>query len=438
MKKVVLLVVSVIFLVSLIACGGDKEQATSSNSADKTDSKSIELRFSWWGGQERNEIYNNICDRFEEDYPNITIVREPISWNDYWTKIPTQIAGGGAPDIMQMHMRYVKLFSDRNALLQLDSYGNAGKIDFSHFSQAAIDTGVISGKNVMVSIGITSTGMVYNSVIKDTYNVDIPTEGWTWEDFLDLSKTYAPKLSQDGIYMCGDFSLVLVTDVTPFTMFMRSRGSDFYTVDGSIGFSKEDLQAWFLLWEEMRNIHAVPSAQISAEEATKTFEQQISVAGKQLFFSIPGNRVKIYQNLMPDYPLVMFRYPNTDGYSGEFLEGAHISINSATKHPEEAVLFLNYFVNNERSLELYLAENGFPASSKMNQFIYPLLDETNQKVSKFMDTVTADTSITPYVIPPQNNADIIRLLDQESQAVAFGQKSIDEAIESFFKAVENL
>lgn len=426
-KNVLTLALSVLILIIL----GQGAWATGTPEKNKV----VELRFSWWGGQARNDIYNEITDRFEADNPGIKISREPISWNDYWTKIPTQIAGGGAPDIMQMHARYVKLFSDRNALMDLTSLIDSGVIDLSDFSPAAIETGVVDGKPIMVSIGLTTTGLAVNSRLVKQVGVTVP-ESMDWNEYESLLLDIAKK-SDGAFYATGDDSLASTTSV-PITMFMRTRGKDLYTVDGKIGFDKEDLAAWWSMWDRLRKGGAVPTAQISVEDATKTFEQGMFVAGKQVFAFIPVNRLKIFQELMPEDPLFLVRTPHLNGQGGEYLEGAHIAINAKTEHPQEAARFINYFVNSKRSLELYKAENGFPASQKMNEYVYTLLGPSEQQSSKFMEKVANDASIGVYILPPDKNADVLRILDMESQAVAFGSKSIPKAVDDFFKTVENL
>lgn len=417
-----------------LSAGGT--QAVTPNATGGSQSQTIELRFSWWGGQARNDIYNQIADRFEADNPGIKIVREPISWNDYWTKIPTQVAAGAAPDIMQMHARYVRLFSDRNALLKLDDLVNKGAIDLSKFSSPAVRSGVVNGVNVMVSIGVTTTGIVYNSALLKKLGLDLPSDSWNWDQYEAFLVRIAKAGS--GIYACSDDSLSLPTNTTPFTMFMRSRGKDFYTDQGKIGFAPQDLFDWLSMWDRLRKAGAIMDARLTAEEATKTFEQQAFVAGKQVFIFLPANRLRIYQDLMKDQPLHLLRAPATKGKGGEFFEGAHIAVNAKTKHPEAAAKFINYFVNTKRSLELYKAENGFPASSEMNEYVYTLLDPSNQEAAKFLSRIGEDSTISPYIVPPNNNVEIIRLLDSESQAVAFGAKSVQQAVDAFFKALDTL
>ncbi|MDR0450211.1 MAG: extracellular solute-binding protein, partial [Treponema sp.] len=71
----------------------------------------LTLRFSYWGGDARIAIYNQIAQRYMEDNPDIRIALEPSSWNDYFNKLSTQVAGSAAPDVISMHPRYMNYYA---------------------------------------------------------------------------------------------------------------------------------------------------------------------------------------------------------------------------------------------------------------------------------------------------------------------------------------
>ncbi len=408
---------------------------TAQGSSDS--SGTVELRWSFWGGDARFAKYEEIANRYMAAHPDVKIVREPMSWNDYWTKIPTQVAAGAAPDLMQMHARYVKNFTQSDALLDLKGVIDAGNIDLSNFTQAGIQTGIVDGKNVMIDIGLVTTGLTYNETLASKYGISIPEDTWSWSDFEAFLISATGKLGP-GLYAAGDDSMVMTTNTTPFTIYMRSRGKDMYTEDGQLGFTKADLTDWFSMWDRLRKADAVPSAAISSEESAKTWEQTIFVKGEQLVSFMAANRLRIYQEQMPGMNLEMQRTPKTGGNGGEFLEGAHMAINARTKHSEAAADFINFFVNSEESLEIYIAENGWPASTEMNEFIQPLLSPVEQEGAALVAKVAGDAELKSYIMPPSANTEISRLMDREAQAIGFGTKSITKAVDDFFAAAKDL
>lgn len=40
-------------------------QAAETEAEKPADGEKVEIRFSWWGDTKRNDMYNEICDRFE-------------------------------------------------------------------------------------------------------------------------------------------------------------------------------------------------------------------------------------------------------------------------------------------------------------------------------------------------------------------------------------
>ena len=164
-NKMLAVLLATVMALTAVGCGS---KATTENPAPAAESKAegtqvaeteaekpadgekVEIRFSWWGDTKRNDMYNEICDRFEAENPNIKVMREPMSWSDYWTKMSTQVAGGNAPDMFGMHPQYAADYALRGALLEIQPYVDNGTIDLSKFSDAIIDSGKYKDKLYMV------------------------------------------------------------------------------------------------------------------------------------------------------------------------------------------------------------------------------------------------------------------------------------------------
>jgi multiple sugar transport system substrate-binding protein len=396
----------------------------------------VSLRFSYWGGDARIAIYNQIAQRYTEDNPAINIALEPSSWNDYFNKLSTQVAGGAAPDVISMHPRYMNYYSSNNALLSLDDLVAAKTIDLTYFSQGGIDMGKIAGKTWMVSTGTVATGIFVNETLFQ--ELGIPLSRFDDMDWAAYERLVIEISQKSGGRYAGTSDESFTPNDTAFTIYMRSRGKDFFTRDGKIAFDKDDLREWLAMYDRMRKAGAIESAQHAGESAGQTWEQSDSVKGTVGFWFLNANRLRIFQDQMPNHHLVMARSPYYRGSYGEYLEGSGISVNAKTRYPEEAAKFINYWVNNKRSLELFRIEHGFPASSVMNEYVYTLLDASNRLASQFMDLVTSKGSLPDYILPPDNWTDVLNLLGQKSQAVAYGALNIDRAVDEFFAEVVRL
>ena len=64
------------------------------------------LRCFWWGNPDRDKRTKTLLDTYGQKN-NLQIAAETVGWGDYWTKLATQVAGGNAPDLIQMDYRYL-------------------------------------------------------------------------------------------------------------------------------------------------------------------------------------------------------------------------------------------------------------------------------------------------------------------------------------------
>src|SRR6185295_10760326 len=80
------------------------------------------MRAVWWGGQDRAKRTNEAIQIFEKQRPDLKVATESTAWADYWTKVATLVAGGNAPDVIQMDYRYLVEYAKRGTLLPLDAF----------------------------------------------------------------------------------------------------------------------------------------------------------------------------------------------------------------------------------------------------------------------------------------------------------------------------
>src|SRR4030095_10587479 len=80
----------------------------------------VRMRAVWWGGQDRARRTNEAIQLFEKQRADLKIATESTAWADYWTKVATLVAGGNAPDGIQMDYRYLVEYAKRGTLLPLD------------------------------------------------------------------------------------------------------------------------------------------------------------------------------------------------------------------------------------------------------------------------------------------------------------------------------
>ncbi|WP_078555256.1 ABC transporter substrate-binding protein [Bacillus alkalicellulosilyticus] len=446
MKMLLLGVVSLFLVIALAACGGDTTEETSSEAEPETEDttdtaeeapaelEDVEIRFTWWGDTGRNEVYNEIVDRFEAEYPHITVAREFGGWGDYWDRLATQIAGGNAPDVVSMHQFYVSDYARRNALLNLNDLVSEGTIDLSDFPDSAINSGKIDDNIFMVAKGLTMPGWAYNTAVFDELGVEYPDMNWTWDDFqakvAELSEAYG-----DGKWGAQDMS---GGQLQPnFRYFLRQSGKDLFTEEGQLAFDKEDLVEWWTMWDDLRQSGAIPDAATGNEYENAPLEQNMFVTGRTALHQIPANQIYLYQQQFEEGEIHMVRMPQKEGgENGEYIEGAYLSITERSAHPEEAALFINFFVTNLQAAELFKVEQGPPAGTAMAEYVMDLIDPAQARAVAYINETVPYGRPAPYA--PAGVNEVEQAFSDNAEAIAFGQISVEEAAERFINAAQGI
>lgn len=426
LKKSVFIGMSALLAASVSACSGttagSSEKSVSSGSAQEK----VTIRFAWWGGQARQKLYDDMIADFEKKHPNIKVEQEFSDFDPYWQKLATQAAGGNAPDVLSMHLTRYMDYANRNQLLPLDDYIQSKAIDMSGFDSKIIDIGKVNAKTIMVSIGNSSKGFFFNSDLFKKYNIEPPKFDITWDEFSQKAAELKKAVNKDSFYFIDDQSGITDT----FGYFLRQRGKDLYTNDGKLGFTKEDMTAYQQYWDQLRKAGLVPPAALTAEYKGKQQPESMLVKGVTASAFAAGNQMKIFQMYMKD-PLDIVRLPSDPkGKPGEDIGGVFLSISSKSKHPKEAAEFINYWINDADGGKMFKDEMGIIQNKRISEIIQPLRVPADVKVADYQNKITPYVNVP--VTPPAGNADISKLFSTASEAIAFGKKSIEQAVNEFF------
>ncbi|MGG4034387.1 sugar ABC transporter substrate-binding protein [Paenibacillus cisolokensis] len=432
MKKMKALIMPLVFLSVLIglpACSGGGTKTTPAGSAENPDQgEKIAISFAWWGDAKRHEKYNAIADMYEKEHPNVKIERQYGSFNDYWDKLATQTAGGNAPDVIGMHATYVADYAQRGALLELDPYLENKTIDLSDFPEAVREVGKVDGKTVMVAQGVTMTGWAYNAGTLDKLGVQAPDFNWTWDDFhakaAEIQKAIGASDDPDrwAVVDAGG-------DITGLQVFARQRGKELFDADGKLGVTKEDVAAWFAIWDRLRKDKMAPDAATSEQYANVSLDQSLFVKGKVILAIFPFNQIPLYQHYVDGDVQALRRPGDPAGREGEFVEGAYLAVSARSKHPQEAADFINFFVNREEAQKVFKLEQGALGSTKGNEAIKSELSPAEQRTLDAIQTSLKTAGTIP--LPPKGQGEVRTLLSETAQEIAFGQKTVDQGAQNF-------
>jgi multiple sugar transport system substrate-binding protein len=417
---------------SLSACNSDAgTEAKNTDKGEKKSGEKVEIRFAWWGSAERDKKYNEILDLYEEQNPNLKIIREPTSWNDYWTKLATQAAGGNLPDVFGLHLNlYGGEYFTKDVLEPLDTYVKSGTISTEGWDQSVLDAGKYKGNLYALAKGVTIATYVTNMSKIESLGIEPPKADLTYDEFKEYALKIRAKLPK-GEYVLGDDPTALEHGLEDWS---RTRGGSFLTEDGSdLGFTKDLLTEYWTYWHELRKAGIIPPAQLSSEQKGLTDEASLFGTGKAVFIDRPLNQAKLFAKLVGEDQLVVLRQPRlADGQykSGEQLQLPAIVMSKNSKVKEEAAKLLSWFVNDLEATKIYKAENGIPGTAPVRENLKPVLDPIDAKAIEVMENVTKESP--PTTLRPSGAVEVLSIYFRYAEMVAFEKLSIKDAVDQFF------
>jgi oligogalacturonide transport system substrate-binding protein len=156
-------------------------------------SKNVELRFSWWGNDQRTAATLKVIDLYMKKNPNVKIEAEYRGKSDQ-AKIATQLAGGTVADVVQLNPPWMPDMT-RNGDFFVDFKTEKRLIDLSGFDQKFLKAhGVYNGKLVGLPTGINARATLINKTAAK--ELAVPTSlntKWTWDDLYNVGKTVNSK-----------------------------------------------------------------------------------------------------------------------------------------------------------------------------------------------------------------------------------------------------
>lgn len=430
LNKMMITLISIILVMVISACGNQGANNKASKTNTVISEEKVELRVAWWGGQARHDKMNKLFDLFEQKHPNIKVSREFTTENQYAEKFTTQAAGGNAPDVMQTSSFFQSDFVSRDMMLELDPFVASGDLNTADFDKVDIGGGTVNGKLYAASLGHNITGVLYNTAMFKQAGLELPKNNWTRDEYVAAAHALQKSLGKDAWATEDEGGVYRGLE-----LFVQQRGKSVFK-DKGLGMDKQDLVDWFTFWDIMRKDGLTPPPAMQAEQGDKTQEQSMLARGKVAMISKSSNQLKIYQKSAKD-ELGIVSYPMDPNGNKEIpLIVASLGITKNTEHPKEAAMLINFVVNDPDAATIFIGEHGPQASKKMQEVIKPLLGAPEEKEYAFVNEMMPSTKSYPAM--PEGSTSVQKLLLSNNEAIAFGKKTIPQAVDEFFQQADQI
>ena len=145
-------------------------------------------------------IWKEVVEEFEKQNPDIKVLIENVSYQAYWEKLLTMIAGGESPDVVFMESRRLSGFVTRNGVVPLNDLIKDDKdIKLDDFYPISLKSYQMGGKLYGLPNDVAVVVMFYNKDLFDREGVTYPRDGWTWSDLVKIGKQLTKDKNKDGV-----------------------------------------------------------------------------------------------------------------------------------------------------------------------------------------------------------------------------------------------
>lgn len=415
------------------------QSAGAPSTAAASSGDKIELRFAWWGSQDRHDRTIKVIQMFEQQHPNINITYEFAGFNDYFTKMATYATGGNLPDLMQQDYATINQWTQNGLIIPLDDYVNDRTINLTDVPKTSIDGGRINGKLIAINLGNNSQSIMLDVDDFQKASVPLPQDNWTWDDFEKAAMDIHAKL---GIEAGG----ANLDDAQMWKSLFIGLGQWTYTTDNkALGYSDDSPFVNYLKrLSRMQDAGATtPQSEEIANYRAGNVEALPIVKGNAAMQYLWSNQLVAAWKAAGEsrhFKLTFLPRTSADGKAENYLKPSQfISITKDSKHPKEAAMFIDFMTNDVEANKILLGERGVPISPKIQEAIKPMLTPAQAEAQRYVASVESGGSPLPPPDPiVEQNLEQNLYLPQVVDPVLLKQQKPEDAVAQFRKDANSL
>ncbi|MBA2175849.1 sugar ABC transporter substrate-binding protein [Halobacillus locisalis] len=418
LKKVaVFIVFSLLAMVSLVGC------STEGSTEGSEDGQTEITYFSFSATPDYEEELNQIIEAFEEENPDITVNSELAAYDDYFTKLQTQIAGDNAPDVFELNYENFVQYASKGTLADLSSFiDEDDSFNPDQLNEEAFKAYQYDGKQYGMVESFSNVLTFYNKDLFDEAGVDYPTSDWTWED----ERAAAEKLTDQGNNVWGTYAPVTMNE---FYKVAAQNGGQVFDDEGNPTINTpENLEALQYMVENVTEYGVSPSPSDMSGQASEDLFKNGQLAILHTGIWMFGQ--------FEDVPFewdVEVEAGNTQKAHHFFANGLAVSADSEKQ--EAAYKFAAFMSASDQAAETRVEASWELPAITNDDILSPYLEQTppenRQAVFEALDSL---------VLPPvvENWSRISDVTNQEFEKALNGDQTPEEVLNTLESEYENI
>lgn len=419
-SKMLALLLSAATVLSMTACGGSADSASSSSSGDtaaedsssgdaaESSASGDKTTLSFYAHSDNEKIATDWVTAYNESQDEVEVVLSIIANDDYDDKVKVMLSGGADIDVFWARGGDgVRQMAQGGAILPLDDLMAANGVDFSVYGSMA-DAFKYEDKTYALCGKKSCWLLWYNKNLFDEAGVEIPTD-MTWDEYADLTA----ELNKDG--KRGGIAVNWIMNT-------GAAAAGEYLTDENMTRTREYV-------EFLNRIYNEDKSHMSLEEMSGSFDVNAIFAEGETYMMLNGDwTFLLFPDANPDFewgavPLPHFEdvpvnstVGNSDGYC----------INAKSEKQEAAFDFLKFIAYSDEGASVqakYATIPAFPSDQAMEIYKEQVTVPGIEYV--FSAQVNSEDGNEPYYneLKDAYTAEITEYL--------IGSCSMDEAFENY-------
>lgn len=395
----------------------------------------VTLRLCWWGNPTRDARTMEVVKMYMAKNPNVTIEMETTGWAGYWDKLATQAAANNLPDIIQQDYAYITQYAQKNLLLNLNRYVREKKIDLSKVPDTFTSGGKVKGGLYGINLGTNAWAIIYDPAVLQKAGVAPLKPDWTWADFEKIALEIYNKTGVQTMPLSTTEPRVI------FQNMIRQTGQAFFErkYGASMGFKDTKLLVEFFDMQlRLLKAGALIKPDVAFVETTPQ-EKPFSKGQSWLEF-VWSNQVVAYADAAKR-PIAISLCPKIAGSKrpGTFFKPSmFFSVSKASPNKEEAVKFINYFMNDIEANKVLLAERGIPIIPGVRDALKAIVDPVNKQIFEYIELVGKKNASPIDPADPPLAGEVLKAFRTIDQEVLYGATSSKDAAAKFLKQANEI
>ena len=214
LKRILSMVLAVVMLLAMTACGGSKEETAQEGG------NSVVISFAGWGSLAEKKIFTKMIDDFEKTHPGVKVNYQhvPGTQEDYLVKLTSLLAANKMPDVFYIHSDEFFSWADADRLENLTPYMEASQVaanaqvwekslNVFRFDTAAHQVGQGDLYGLPKDLG--PWAMVYNKTLFEAKGVALPDpeKPMTWSEFVEVCKQLTDGTGVNKVFGTANYTL---------------------------------------------------------------------------------------------------------------------------------------------------------------------------------------------------------------------------------------